>query len=174
MAEFDPAVQKTLQIEGGFYHNPVTGEIVNHGITLTFIRDCGYCATADEVYIRNLTAEQATEIYRTYFWERYHIGDIGDQDLANKTFDLTVNMGPGGRAHEGALTLLQRAINDCGGSCIVDGQLGPQSIKEINRLEAGQVLSAYRRHARARYEEIAAGNPKLACDLPGWIERLNG
>ena len=98
MADFDPAVQLTLQHEGGFFHNPVTGEVVNFGITLTFVRDSGYSAAADEAFIQNLTAQEAREIYRKYFWDRYNIGAIANQDLANKVFDLTVNMGPGGKA----------------------------------------------------------------------------
>ena len=47
MADFGPAIQPTLQHERGFFHDPVTGEIVNFGITLAFVLDSGYCATAD-------------------------------------------------------------------------------------------------------------------------------
>jgi len=173
MADFAPAVQITLENEGGFFHNTLTGEIVNHGITLTFIRDCGYCPTADEQYIKDLTVEQAEQIYQTYFWNRYNIGEIGDQSLANKAFDLTVNMGPGGARHDGGLTLLQRAVCDCGGSCAVDGLLGPISIGQINAQDATYLLKAYRARAKARYEAIAAANPNLAPDLPGWLARLN-
>ena len=102
MANFETAVQITLRNEGGFFHNRKTGEIVNRGVTLAFVRDCGHKADADEAYIRNLSEEEARTIYRKYFWERYHIGDINDQALANKVFDLTVNMGPGGRSRQGA------------------------------------------------------------------------
>jgi len=172
MANFDPALQLTLQNEGGFFHNPVTGEVVNHGITLTFIKDCGYCATADEAYIQNLSAVDAGQIYLKYFWDRYNIGQIADQSLANKVFDLTVNMGPGGSAHEGALTLLQHAVNDCGGACTVDGHIGPQSIAQINALDPVRLLAAFRARAKSRYEAIAAGDAKVANDLGGWLARL--
>lgn len=173
MAIFDPAVQLTLQHEGGFFHNPITGEIVNYGITLSFVKGCGYCATADEQFIRNLTLEQAEEIYRQYFWNRFNLAQISDQQLANKAFDLTVNMGPGGSTHEGALTLLQRAVNDCGGQCTVDGELGPHSISQINQLDPLRLLAAYKERAKGRYEEIAAANSNLASDLSGWLVRLN-
>ena len=173
MADFDPAVNLTLQHEGGFFHNAVTGEVVNRGITLAFVRDCGYNATADEGFIQNLTLDQTCDIYRKYFWDRYNIGAIDDQDLANKVFDLTVNMGPGGGAHEGALTLLQQAVNDAGGHCTVDGIIGPQSIAQINGQNPVQLLAAYRARAQERYQEIAAADPKLAGDLNGWLSRLN-
>ena len=170
---FDPAFQLTLKNEGGFFHNPETGEIVNRGITLTFVRDCGYCNTADEQYIKDLTEQQTEEIYRKYFWERYNIGRIEDQGLANKVFDLTVNMGPGCATHDGALTLLQKAINDCGGKCAIDAELGPRSVGQINELDARRLLTAFRQRAKARYEEIAAKNPKLAGNLEGWLSRLD-
>lgn len=173
MASFDPAVQLTLRNEGGFYHNQVTGEIVNHGITLAFVKDSGYRAQADESFIRNLSQVQAAEIYRKYFWDRYRIGDIADQELANKVFDLTVNMGPGGRTRDGGITLLQKAVNDCGGNCAVDGVLGPQSIAAINALDPVGLLAAYRNRAKARYEAIAAANSALTPNLSGWLTRLN-
>lgn len=173
MSDFDPALQLTLQNEGGFFHNPVTGEIVNRGITLTFVRDCGYCTTADESFIQNLTMSQTHDIYLKYFWNAHNIGSIADQSLANKVFDLTVNMGPGGKDRPGALTLLQQAVNDCGGGCGVDGVLGPQSIAQINKTDAVQLLAAYRNRAGQRYRDIAAGNAKLTADLNGWLNRLN-
>ena len=173
MTDFATAVQLTLRNEGGFFHNPVTGEIVNYGITLDFVRDCGYCTTADEDYIRALTVAQAQQIYQEYFWDPHHIGDIADQALANKVFDLTVNMGPGSTTREGGLTLLQRAVNDRGGTCAVDGILGTQSLGQINALDPVELLAAYRNRAQARYEAIACANSNLAADLPGWLNRLN-
>jgi lysozyme family protein len=167
MAEFEPAVTITLQNEGGFFHNQVTGEIVNHGVTLTFVRSSGYKPDADEDFIRNLSAAEASAIYRTYFWDRYHIGSIDDRSLANKVFDLTVNMGPG------TLKLLQSAVNACGGQCAVDGVLGPISISQINALDPVKLLAEYKDLAAQRYHQIAAGNQELAGDLTGWLSRLN-
>jgi len=173
MADFAPAVAITLRNEGGFYHNPVTGEIVNHGITLKFVISSGYKGNADEDFIRNLSVSEASRIYQTYFWDQHHIGSINDQDLANKTFDLTVNMGPGGANHAGALTLLQSAVNSCGGQCKVDGVLGPISIAQINGRDPVKLLAQYKQLVGARYTAIAQGNPQLAGDLTGWLSRLN-
>jgi lysozyme family protein len=172
MAAFEPAVQITLRNEGGFFHNPATGEVVNYGITLTFVRNSGYRPDADEAFIQNLAEQEAQQIYRTYFWDGFQIGSITNQDLANKVFDLCVNMGPGGAARDGGVTLLQRAVNDCGGNCAVDGKLGPLSLNAINALAPAGLLTAYRRRARERYEAIAAANPNLKNNLPGWLTRL--
>jgi len=162
MADFGPAVTLTLQHEGGFYHNPVTGEIVNHGITLKFVQSSGYKPDADEAFIQNLTTAEASAIYQTYFWNANHIGSINDQNLANKVFDLTVNMGPA------ALKLLQSAVN-----CAADGVLGPISIAQINARDPVELLAEYKQLAAQRYAEIAQGNPELAGDLTGWLSRLN-
>jgi len=167
MADFQPAVSATLANEGGFYHNPVTGEIVNHGITLKFVQSSGYKPDADEAFIQNLSVDEASAIYRKYFWGRYNIGAINDQSLANKTFDLTVNMGPA------ALKILQSAVNACGGQCAVDGVLGPASITQINSLDPVKLLAEFKLLAAQRYRDIAAGNANLAGDLSGWLARLN-
>jgi lysozyme family protein len=163
VADFQPAVAITLQNEGGFFHNPVTGEIVNHGITLKFVRSSGYQPDANEDFIRNLGIAEACAIYRTYFWDRCHIGAIDDQSLANRVFDLTVNMGPP------ALQLLQSAA----GQCAVDGVLGPISIARINALDPVKLLAEYKKLAAQRYTRIAADNAQLAGDLAGWLARLN-
>jgi len=162
MAQFQPAVTITLQNEGGFFHNLVTGEIVNHGITLMFVQNCGYKPDADEAFIQNLSTAEASSIYQTYFWSRYSLGSIDDQSLANKAFDLTVNMGPA------ALKLLQSAVN-----CAADGVLGPISIAQINARDPVELLAEYKELAAQRYQQIAADNPQLAGDLTGWLSRLN-
>lgn len=172
MADFEPAVLLTLQNEGGFFHNPVTGEVVNYGITLAFASGCGYCGPTDVDFIKNLTLAQAIEIYDKHFWAPNNFGCINAQVIANKAFDLTVNMGPGDGTRPGALTLLQRAICDCGRACKIDGIIGPGSLAFINALDPSQLLAAYRARAKARYEQIAQENPKLAPDLPGWLARL--
>jgi lysozyme family protein len=168
MADFEPAVTITLKNEGGFFHNQVTGEIVNYGVTLKFVQSSGYKPDADEDFIRNLTIAEASQIYMTYFWNPHHIGSIGDQDLANKVFDLTVNMGPGG-----ALPPLQSAVNACGGTCAVDGVLGPISIAQINALDPANLLAQYKQLVAQRYTAIATANAELTGDLNGWLARLN-
>lgn len=167
MADFETAVTITLRNEGGFFHNQVTGEIVNRGVTLKFVHDSGYKPDADEDFIRNLSEAEASRIYRTYFWDRYHIGGINDQNLANKVFDLTVNMGPA------VLKVLQQAVNALGGQCAVDGVLGPISIGQINALEAAALLAKFRELAAGRYRKIATDNTALAGNLNGWLSRLN-
>lgn len=176
MSKFDPAVQATLVNEGGFFHNTVTGEVVNFGITLTFASDCGLCGSNDQDFVKNLTQQQAIDIYKKHFWDAHNLGSINDQSVASKAFDLTVNMGPGGKTKdgsvaEGALTLLQHAVCDCGGNCMIDGIVGPATLTAINAADPATLLTNYRARAKARYEDIAK-DPRKANNLPGWLARL--
>jgi hypothetical protein len=55
----------------------------------------------------------------------------------------------------------------------VDGDIGLQSIAQINAQNAVELLAAYRTRAEERYQEIAAADATLAGDLSGWPARLN-
>lgn len=84
--KFDKAIKVVLAHEGGYVNDPndLGGE-TNFGISKR---------SYPTVDIKNLTREQAVEIYRGDWWERYRYGDIEDLDVATKVFDLAVNMGP--------------------------------------------------------------------------------
>lgn len=130
-----------------------------------------------------MTREYAISLYRKYFWDAHRIGEIADQALADKVFDLTVNMGAGGLSKKGiiwgGITLLQFAVNATvlapGATEIaplkVDGIVGNKTLFAINAIDSGDLLATYRRLAEARYREIAQA-PKQAPKLAGWLARL--
>jgi lysozyme family protein len=174
MAEFEPAIQHTLQEEGGFFQNPVTGEVCNFGITHWTLRALGYLAqqptreaTPDEVaFVKGITPTWAAGFYLKHYWPG--IECLRDQNLANKVFDLSVNLGKGT-----AVELLQKAINALGNAGLtVDGQIGPKTCAAANQQSPAALLAFYRDEAAKYYREVAAANPQLACDLNGWLKRL--
>lgn len=173
MADFDVAVAKTLANEGGFSINPTTGEVSNHGITVWFLRSVGILsgsgsATAYEIqYVRDLTVPAATNLYRQYFWNEGFY-NLDSQQLANKAFDLAVNMGVGS-----AVKLLQRALNELNAdSCEVDGVLGKVTAAACNSADENVLYTAFISQADSMYRQIAK-NPSLAPDLQGWLNRLH-
>ena len=173
MADFEPALEITLRNEGGFYHNPSTGEIVNHGITLKFIQSSGYKPDADEEWIKNLSVEEASAIYKKYFWDAYHIGGITYQPLANKVFDLCVNLGPKAITLLQA-TLLQVTLSSSNPTLAIDGILGLHSLHLINTFGLpADLLTAYKFSAANYYKQIASMHPVLASNLDGWLKRLD-
>lgn len=168
MANFEIAVGRTLAAEGGYYKNSATGEVVNFGITAAFLG--GHGLPNSDADVQALTVEEATALYHAYFWAPLHAEDIADQMLANKVFDIAVNQGLGPSAK-----MLQQAVNDLqlGGTLLqVDGVIGPKTVAAVNALPPSNLLTQFRALAEARYQEIAANNPALTGDLPGWLARL--
>jgi hypothetical protein len=64
-------------------------------------------------------------------------------------------------------------VNACGGTCAVDGVLGPISIAQINALDPANLLAQYKQLVAQRYTAIATANAELTGDLNGWLARLN-
>src|SRR5690606_26823429 len=118
--------------------------------------------------IRNLTREQAIEIYRSDWWERYGYDRIKSLDVATKVFDLAVNMGPAA-AHR----CLQRALHACGQRhVVIDGLIGSQTITACNQVKPkAALLSALRAEAASHYRSLVERRPELARFERGWLNR---
>ena len=151
---FKEAVIKTLKHEGGYVNDPKDpGGETNFGISKRAYPDLD---------IENLTREAAEEIYFRDYWQKNHCAGINDRKIAEKVFDLAVNMGP-----RRANRLLQIAINYTGEPVCVDGVIGPETLGAINRHPVPELLLAilkleavkyYASRENARYEK-------------GWVKR---
>jgi lysozyme family protein len=127
-------------------------------------------ASPEEIsYIRNLTEDQAVHLYQRYFWDTNRLGELKDQLLADKIFDLCVNMGA-----PSAVRLLQEAANILAKpyQLHIDGKLGDRTLNLVNALNPVTLLRQLRTKAAERYRQIADGNPNLRSDLPIWLNRL--
>ena len=118
--------------------------------------------------IQTLTRDQAAAFYRMYFWNPQRMYSINDLSVATKVLDLCVNIG-----EQEGIILLQRSLNTNGADLTIDGQMGPKTLAAINAQDPAALLTAYRSTAKVYYEDIVAGNPKLAGDLDGWLRRLD-
>jgi len=165
-ADFNAAVAVVLGHEGGYLEDHTTGEISKFGLTAEFLRSIG--RPHDRDAIRNLTREQAIEIYREHWWERYGFERLRDQRLATKLFDLAVNLGP-----QRAVRFLQQALVRCGAHLVVDGLLGERTIAAANEAPVECVLSHLRALAAEHYRSLAAKDPKYLPYLKGWLERAS-
>lgn len=88
MSDFQTAVSLVLVHEGGLVNNPSDpGGLTNWGISLRWHPELG------EDGIRNLTKEQAAEIYRKSYWTPTMEQET-DQRVANTMLDTSVNQGP--------------------------------------------------------------------------------
>jgi lysozyme family protein len=177
MSTFEDAIPAILQHEGGYVNHPNDpGGATNFGVSLRFLADHPDMGDfdgdgdVDVEDIRNMSVEQAAEIYRQLWWDKYGYGRIIDQTIATKVFDLSVNMGAK-RAH----ILLQTALNNAFGlNLTVDGVLGPASIGVINSCtddDEQTLITAYCDEAFGFYQRLIAKNPKFKAFEKGWKRR---
>lgn len=157
--KFRQAVEVVLKHEGGYVNNPNDpGGETKYGISKR---------SYPHLDITGLTREQAIEIYRQDWWEKYQYGKIENLKVATKVFDLSVNMGPA-QAH----MILQGAVNFVIDSGLkVDGILGPKTLVATNAVDAEKVRQVMRYKAAEYYYALAKRRAESRAFLMGWLNR---
>lgn len=149
-----------LPHEGGYANDPADpGGETKFGISKR---------TYPNLDIKHLTESDAQSIYQRDFWEPYPYKLLNSQDVANKVFDLAVNMG-----HHRAGEILQQACIDCGHPVVVDGKIGKITIAAANSILPLSLLEGIKERAKDHYRNIAIANPALGKFLKGWLIRAN-
>jgi lysozyme family protein len=119
-------------------------------------------AAHPNVDIRNLTEEQAKDIY----YKDYYLGSGADKlpdGIADIVLDISVNNGKGR-----AIKILQAAVG-----AEVDGSLGPDTIQRVNAAPREQTIVAMLLARENLYRGIAANRPASQKFLAGWLNRNN-
>ncbi len=175
---FNEVVTHTLKHEGGFVDDPVdTGGATKWGISLRFAMlvediidiDLDDDGDVDVEDIKLITREIATEIYRVQFWEKYSYYKIDSLAIAQKTFDLSVNMGPR-KTH----LVLQRALRAVNHKVTQDGIIGVKTLSAINSsimLNKIALISSMKSEAAGMYREIIAKHNAFEKYRNGWLNR---
>jgi len=178
MAIFEKSIPIILAHEGGYVNNVNdAGGVTNLGVSLKFLQDYGsagdfdHDGDVDAEDIRCMTKEQAMQIYKTAWWDKFGYGQIADQTIATKVFDFSVNMGAK-RAH----ILLQRSLNSAFFLKLTeDGVLGPASMHVLNAVadgdQEGKLLTAYSDAVWGFYQSIITTRPQNAVFAKGWKNR---
>ena len=171
MARFALAIDPVLEHEGGLVDHPDDpGGITNYGISIRWaksemtaagddladILDVDDDGDLDGDDIRALDEETAKKVYEIGFWDRYGYARIVSQNLANKVFDMTVNMGPK-QSHKN----LQRGLRACGLDVSDDGVLGPKTMSATQQAPADCLLAAIRSEQAGFYRMLIARNRAL-------------
>ena len=167
MAEFTQALSRTLQYEGTeLFSDPANNERSRYGITEKTLIAIRYTITDPNL----LTIEQVNDIYSRLYWGLNKLGQVNSQLVANKIFDMAVNMG-----NFGAMKLVQAACNSIGGSCVIDGMMGPHTLIVINECVRVRGERAFLEELRLKcvsyYKMIAVGTK--AKFLTSWLTRAN-
>ena len=139
--KFNEALWKTLGFEGGKTDgkDQVKDNPTNLGITQPTLDsfnkeypEKGFPDKVDDLY-----KYQASEIYKTNYWDNTRIPDIENDRIRNATFDMNVMSG----ANITGATM-QNALNSSIDARLrVDGIMGNQTIKAINSIPENQVSS---------------------------------
>jgi lysozyme family protein len=170
MADFSIFLPIVLKFEGGFADDPADpGGATNLGITFKTFSGC-----AEKILnvqptletLRSLTDNQAGAIYQALYWNAVQGDDMPLQDLANIVCDFYVNAG----GH--ATKLLQQVMNECGCAIVVDGDIGPASVRALAALDQTEVYRRYKAGRIAYYQNLVADQPGLSKFLDGWLNRV--
>lgn len=169
MAKFEEAIGITLLWEGGYSNNPAdSGGETYRGISrknwplwtgwLIVDRaksrpDFPRCLDLDAM-LQGLVVQ----FYRRNFWE---YDPLDSQPIANKLFDLGVNVG---KVH--AHKIAQKAAG-----VTPDGILGPATIAALNVSSNGSLLTAIKQAAEDYHKSIVFSHPQDAVFLSGWLKR---
>jgi lysozyme family protein len=150
---FNEVVNIVLRNEGGYVDHPNDpGGETNFGITKR---------NYPHLDIKNLTREQAREIYRKDYWEPMRLNGLDNEELILHVFDMGVNAGI-----RTAIKILQRLVLTKD-----DGIIGPITTELVNRSTV-DLVDLYKAERRKYYCDLVRRKPDLAVFLNGWMNRV--
>ena len=153
MKSYNEIIEKVLEHEGGYVNDPKDlGGETKYGITKRFYPD---------IDIKNLTIEQAKEIYKKDYWDKNKVESL-PQNLWHIYFDMCVNMGK-----RTAVKVLQRAAVNKGRDIEVDGGLGPMTIGALKGVELDRVRAFRVKY----YVDLITARPEQEKFYLGWFRR---
>jgi lysozyme family protein len=165
MADFKPAFLFTLQHEDSTRSGKVTedaGGRTRFGIAERFHPDL-----PEEFFTgppEDALAE-AEKIEEREYWDTLRLGEVENQNVANKLFDMSVNMGV-----RQAAVYAQRAVNSQSQQLTEDGNIGPKTLAAMNAQTFYGLLCQF---SAWHYRHIATNNPAQAVNLAGWLKRAS-
>jgi lysozyme family protein len=120
---------------------------------------------------------EAEKIEEQDYWQPMRLAEIENQNVANKLFDMAVNMGVRQAAiyaQRAANYLLGRGAGQLQASTdrlAEDGRTGEKTLAAINALRPIDYHQALCELSEAHYRHVAAINPEQAINLRGWLKR---
>jgi lysozyme family protein len=161
VANFDEAIVKTLEKEGGSRYTEIQGD--SGGATKYGISQKAY----PRLDIRSLTEQQARDIYRRDYWDRIGGDRITDQVIAESIFDAAVNNGVRTASR---LAQLAAGVDEAQ----ADGVIGNQSILLLSEIAVDRFITHFTLLKIARYAAICNKDRTQTKFLLGWINRSLG
>ncbi len=173
MADFEKAVSKVINLEGGYTNHPKDrGGPTNFGIREDLAIAAGYNKP-----IQEWTKEEAKQYYKKTEWDGLRLDEIEDQDIALELFDTAVNMGKGSGRPIKWLQEALNALNKEGSKwpdIEEDGKIGPTTIRMINAALTFSdmkecILKLLNADQAVRYKKITAAREANEAFIKGWL-----
>jgi len=170
--KFERALKEIKDIEGGYSNHPMdTGGKTKFGITERLARAHGYKGD-----MKNLTWGEAKEIYKGEYWLPNHYGKIESYKIAREVFEQAINLPyikVKNRMVLKANYHLQKSYNYTSeNEILVDGLVGPKTIKAINNCENKKLLYKFLNGFQAKhYLELADKNDRYLAFIKGWFAK---
>lgn len=167
MKTFQDYIKIILKHEGGYSnHSADPGGSTKYGISFKFLKSYGIDINNDgEINIKDikeLTLEEATQLYFIHFWKPMRLHYIDNEDLKLHLFDMGVNAGT-----RTAVKILQRMLG-----VGIDGIIGKNTAKAV--IDYGEsVVIDYANARKKYYIDIIKRNPKLKVFKKGWFNRVD-
>lgn len=157
-ARFLKAFEKIIYHEGGYSNHPNDpGGETKYGISKR---------SYPHLDIKNLTLDQARQIYYCDFWIKGKYEEIIDENVAIKLFEISINTGT-----VQANKLIQRALRSTGKPVVEDGIIGAITLKAINEADGTDLLAALKSEVAGYYRLLAQANPSQQKFITGWLNR---
>lgn len=167
MAKLEPLAQFILSYEGGFVNDPHdSGGATNKGITIATWRQQGYDKDFDgDIDVDDLkliSDEDATEILRKYYWNRWQADMILSQPIANMLVDWVWSSGSYG------IKIPQSMLG-----VKVDGIVGPETLAALEEQNAANFFSRLKKRRIGFIVSICYNDPVKRRYYKGWLRRIN-
>lgn len=166
MAEIRQLAPFIFKWEGGFVNDPIDrGGATNMGVTIAVWQRQGYDKNEDgKVDVKDLkllSKEDATQIMKKHYWDRWRADEIKDPKIANTLVDWVWGSGVWG------IKIPQRMLG-----LTQDGIVGPKTIAAINNAPADFLQKLYKEREDFLHR-IVKNNPSQKRFIRGWLNRLN-
>ena len=155
---FSKCIPVILKNEGGYcWHENDPGGETRYGICRLFYPD---------INIKDLTKEEAINIYYNDYWLPANLEGIKNENLVLQVFDHLVNTRSKSYGFKVTIKMLQRIVN-----VVADGIIGRNTLKAINEADFS-VYDLFVKRRKIFYMNLAAKKPELEVFLNGWLKRV--
>lgn len=118
-------------------------------------------------HVRNLTVDQARNIYFQDYYQKYRIHNIENDRLARIIFDMHVMTSP-----KNVANIIQDGLIDSGYNVEKDGVFGSESIGSLNAAANAEDTDRVAENIICRRREFLNGRSNRD-QYPGWFLRTN-